>query len=174
MADRTALILENIRSALLAMTDPDSAPPGASVFKVAGVFDSSESFMDNPGAPNLNSRAAGIVSGEVVRGRGMGSGDAYAERMPVEILYAFPVKRAAGADEKAATLEMLRLCNLIRAALLTDASRGGNCGLSEFDGRWVNGTDADGVARLVDRTNDQAVYTAALPVVVGWTVYEPE
>jgi hypothetical protein len=171
MADRTTDILDHIVSALAAFNDPDA---GGKLFAAVRIYDSPESFLDNPGMPTLNVRSAGVVAGDLIRGKGMGSGDAYAERMPVEIFYAFPVKRKPGQDERTATAEALRLSGLIRTALLEDPSRGGRCGLTNFDGRYVNGTDADGTARLVDRIPDQAVYTAALPIIVGWMVPEPE
>jgi hypothetical protein len=170
MATPAADILAHVVATLAAIpaTEGDG-PEAAKLFASVGVFDDMESFTAIT-ARTLTAKVAGVVAGEVARGAGLSGEQDYAERLPLEILFSFAVKRNPGKDEAEATGVMHDITRRIRAALLADNSRGGKAHLTNFDGRLVNGTDVDGTARLLDKVPNQAIYTAGLPAVCGWSV----
>lgn len=185
---RASACIQDISATLRAMVyaGDNEGDPDRTFFSTVGTFDTVDSFLEIGGrflaakgpAPAGGTGAvggqglacAGVVPGDVIRGRSQASGEAYQERIPVEVLYTFAIKRLPGKDELDAVATMLDYAEEIRKALLLDLSRGGAAGLTNFDGQYVNGTAVDGSAKMVDTAPDQAIYTAAISLVCGWTV----
>lgn len=167
MPTRLSQICANIRDALAGIP---TGNPGEFLFQEAGIYDDVASFVDLA-AGKLGRRIAGVVPPAAPdRFPGMNADEAYSEAAEISILFSFTWKRAPSDDESGPADQMAAMADAIRTRVLADPSWGGLAGLVEWGGRVINGTDVDGAARLLPGSAaNQAIFTAELPISVGWT-----
>lgn len=164
VADTTAKdVVDDVISVLTDATVDD-----AKIFAEVGTFDDIASFQRV--ADPLKGIVAGIITKPPKRVNPVDNGDDYAERLAFEVAFRMSLNREAGEDEKTAADEMNRITSLIRAALLADKTRGGNCGIVVADGQTILGTDVTGEPRMFAPKPNQGFFTAVLPVVCAWSV----
>lgn len=138
-----------------------------------GIYDDLDSFLDV--SDSIKARTAGIiVPAGATRVPPLSNDEEYAERLPGTIAYSLLHKRTLGDDEGGAMAALQSLGNLIRAALMVDASRGGNANLVNTGGAMVNGTSVDGDLRILGGVSNEAVYTAEVPFTVAWWIARSE
>jgi len=160
-------ILTSVRNALASAT-----VQGVPIFVgPIGLVDDVESFVnvaDVLAGPAPDKAQAGVVSADVDNRPGTTSSENRLYRLPIDVVIRFALMRGPMQDEAAAVVRAKYFGDVVRQCLLADPSRGGKCGLVQWDGRIINGTDTSGSVRMIGGPPNQTFYTVIVPAECAW------
>jgi hypothetical protein len=162
-------IVADIKMTLETLRASDDLLP---VFSEVKTVDDVESFIriDDP-LKASHKTDAGIVVGDTDQDVGSDDTESAVRKMVLSVVVRFYQSRKPGGDERDAVTRKERYVQLVRDALLQDASRGGACNLVVFNGKVINCTDVDGAARLITRSANQMFYAVSIPVSCVYSVF---